>query len=145
MMEGYLFCETPGNAFHAKETFPTIRYAAQLDDGSGFAAFDWYHPSLHEFGEVRTISPQVQSHIPWPWNFPKRALATPDDWFARLAMDDTDALEGLEDVSAIRGLVILDDDSMLIESRGPIVLQSDGLNAKVRYYEQDRTEARLPV
>lgn len=148
-MEGYLFCETPGAAMGASVLFgETIRYWAHLDDGTGFAAFDWYHPSLHEFGTVRMSEPLPDYPDSWPdWMrkaAPKRGKATRDQWFATVPYDEAVETE-LCALHAVSGLAKLENGLLLVESHGPVIVQSDGLNARAVYYEQARTEARLPA
>jgi len=135
-MEGYIFTATPAAALDAFHLFDEIRYHAHLDDHSGFAAFDLYHPHMTEFGDVRMIDPNAVWPGPVP-QFPKRGYATPDDWFARIPYDEATAAE-LYRLNAVTGLALIEGGELLVESHGPVIVQSDGLNAKAVHFEQRR-------
>ena len=144
-MEGYLFTATPQAAFDAYNLFPSVRFAAQLEDGSGFAAFDWYHPQMHEFGEVRVSQPLPDYPDTWPdWAKkagPKRGIANGMEWYARIPQDWKVGLE-LCSLEAVTGLAYLDDGCMLVESQGPVAVGSL-FNTRVIHYEQAEAPVRL--
>lgn len=110
---GYLITE---HASDALELFvdKRVRYAAQLEDGSGFVAFDGQPGVLIEFGNVHMATQDI---VPWPWAAPKRGIGTGREVFSLVPSAFADYLREQE---CVTGAVSLGPDAILVESDGPI-------------------------
>jgi hypothetical protein len=115
-----------------------VRFAAELDDGSGFVAFDGEALGFMDSGTVFMAQEPHPDYPPsWPWrDCPKRAIATGREHFALLSVSFEEYLHTQE---AVTGCVRVTDELLLVESDGPISA-GPGWSAGVMEYRDKRLE-----
>ncbi len=115
MESGYLF--TPeGKA--ALELFDDdrVRFAASLDDGSGFLAFDGSAPDFQVYGTVHMGEEIFPFFVPKRWHGMGREV---------YAMVPGLFTEYLKELKAVTGVAKITEAMLLVESDGPISIGAD--------------------
>lgn len=128
MENGYIIYQDAADAFDAFHQYGGIRFAAELTDGTGFAAFDRLLENMQdeENRVFLTQEPLPGHRDTWPdWYkkaAPKRGIGTGMEHFALVPMAFEEYLHAQESVTGCARVIEVgaDEPVLMVESNGPI-------------------------
>jgi hypothetical protein len=119
-MSGYIFTATGAEALAVFED-ERVRYAASMDDGTGFVAFDGEpNYQLEALGRVLMMEPHPDYPDSWPKHFaPKRRVSNGMERFAIVSdLLADDIMRDPYSSNHVTGVALFHDGTVLLETDG---------------------------
>lgn len=135
-MDGYVILVLGADALALYDRDPRVRYAASLDTGEGFAAFDQLALGDNLGAEIERVLFTDQAAMPWWWVKVRWLAATPDDRYALMTAQAFAELHTLDFVAATP----IEGDMVLVQSIGHDVPGEVLWRARAVTYQQRSME-----